>query len=243
MTDSPLRRHIPLGEQVTNHLRLRIIKGELAPGTRLVEEGLAAEYSVSRGPVRSALQRLALEDLIDNSPSKGALVIGLDEDDVEELYTLRGALEVLACERAVRFGSESGWLQMETSVEAMHSAVEAADYAAFSQADLAFHSGIYALANHARLMTAWQQYRPTFAALLEVTIAHDEHLSADDHAELLEVMKSGDVEAAAGMLREHLQSAQQRMKSALKLRSIAEAGPRPEYNGSHRPSKQLGRVS
>ena len=70
-----------------------------------------------------------------------------------------------------------------------------------------------ALADHPRLEGAWNQYLPTFTALLEVTINHDEdlHESADDHVKLLDVMRTGSPDAAAAVLSAHLDGARERM--------------------------------
>ena len=79
---------------------------------------------------------------------------------------------------------------------------------------------IYALADHPRLEAAWQQYLPTFVSLLEVTINHDDdlHESAADHDRLYAVMRSGNLEAAAGVLEAHLDGARDRMTLELAAR-------------------------
>src|SRR5690349_25077594 len=77
-------------------LREAIICGELAPGTRLVLEELSQRFNVSMTPIREAFSLLESEGLIDQSPHKGAVVSGMDRDDLLELYAIRTALEELA---------------------------------------------------------------------------------------------------------------------------------------------------
>lgn len=220
MTDRAIRRAVPLGEQVADQLRARIIRAEIAPGTRLIEESIAAEYEVSRGPVRDALQRLALEDLVDYSHKPGAFVIGLGIGDVEQLYSLRGALEALAVERTVARRDTVVWTVLEEALEAMFDAAKTSDAQRFAVADLAFHSGIYDIAEHPRLKTMWNQVKPIFAGLLDVTIdfAHDYLDSARDHERLLGMLRKGTAAAAVKELRAHLRDAEERMVQEIKVR-------------------------
>jgi len=194
-------------------LRQRIVRGELAPGARLTEEALAEEFAVSRGPVRDALTQLSFEKLVEVQRPRGVYIVGLTSDDVDQLYSLRGALEQLALSRAMRVDDDDRWQPMADAVQRMAEAADAGDHAAFVTADLDFHSQIYALADHPRLEGAWNQYLPTFTALLEVTMNHDEdlHESSDDHVKLLDVMRTGAPEDAAAVLSAHLDGARERM--------------------------------
>ncbi|MCK8468010.1 GntR family transcriptional regulator [Microbacterium sp. KSW4-16] len=206
-----------LGAQVARVLRQRIVRGELAPGARITEEALAEEFSVSRGPVRDALTQLSFEKLVEVQRPRGVYIVGLTGDDVDQLYSLRGALEQLALARAMRVDDEARWAAMAAAVDRMGEAADRGDHAAFVTADLEFHSQIYALADHPRLEGAWNQYLPTFTALLEVTINHDEdlHESSDDHVTLMQVMRTGTPAQAAKVLSEHLDGARRRMLSEI----------------------------
>lgn len=206
-----------LGAQVARVLRQRIVRGELAPGSRITEEALAEEFSVSRGPIRDALTQLSFEKLVEVQRPRGVYITGLTRDDVDQLYSLRGALEQLALSRAMRVDDDDRWAAMAAAVARMGAAADAGDHAAFVTADLEFHSEIYALADHPRLHGAWNQYLPTFAALLEVTINHDDdlHESASDHVTLMDVMRTGDPGDAATVLSAHLDGARDRMLSEI----------------------------
>ncbi|NJI58003.1 GntR family transcriptional regulator [Microbacterium oxydans] len=220
MTQS-VKRGESLGAQVARVLRQRIVRGELAPGARITEEALAEEFSVSRGPVRDALTQLSFEKLVEVQRPRGVYIVGLTHDDVDQLYSLRGALEQLALSRAMRVDDDSRWTAMAAAVGRMGEAADAGDHAAFVAADLEFHSQIYALADHPRLEGAWNQYLPTFTALLEVTINHDEdlHESSGDHVKLMDVMRSGKPAQAAKVLSEHLDGARERMLAEIAARA------------------------
>ncbi|WP_194420924.1 GntR family transcriptional regulator [Microbacterium abyssi] len=215
-----VKRGESLGTQVAGVLRQRIVRGELAPGARITEEALAEEFQVSRGPVRDALTQLSFEKLVEIQRPRGVYIVGLSQDDVDQLYSLRGALEHLALSRAMRVDEDERWSEMLHAVQRMADAADAGDHAAFVAADLDFHSQIYHLADHPRLAGAWSQYLPTFTALLEVTINHDDdlHESSVDHVRLMKVMREGTLDEAAGVLAAHLDGARERMLSELRTR-------------------------
>jgi len=220
MSSVQVQRSRSLGRQVADVLRQRIVRGEILPGSRLVEEAVAEEFAVSRGPVRDAFTQLSFERLVEVRKPAGVFVIGLTLDDVEQLYSLRGALEALALRRAMRVEDDERWRESEASVEAMLESARRQDAEAFLAADLVFHSRIYDLAEHPRLLGAWEQYKPTFEALLDVTIHQDRDLTdaAEDHAQLLQTMRSGDEEAASAALARHLEGSHARMRAAIEAR-------------------------
>lgn len=219
MADS-VQRAMSLGQQVADILRQRIVRGDLRAGDRLTEEGLAEEFAVSRGPVRDAVTQLLHEKLIRVQKPRGIYIVGLSHEDVDQLYSLRGALEQLALEQAMRVHDDTRWRPLRDAVTRMSEAADQGDHPAFLAADLDFHSRIYELADHPRLEGVWRQYLPTFEALLEVTINHDEdlHDSAGDHDRLYSVMRAGDVDVASRVLAEHLAGAHARMTEEIAQR-------------------------
>lgn len=85
-----------LREQVYNDLRMAILTGKIVSGTRLVESTLAVEMGVSRTPVREALHKLDLEELVHSIPRVGYIVNDMTEYDIEDLFSVRTAIEQLA---------------------------------------------------------------------------------------------------------------------------------------------------
>ena len=85
-----------LREQVTQAIRMMLLTGELEPGTRIVEQDLAQELGVSRGPVREALRQIEQEGLLEYTSHVGCSVKEFTVQDVYEVYLLRANLEILA---------------------------------------------------------------------------------------------------------------------------------------------------
>lgn len=79
---------------------MKIITGKLPAGTRLTEENLAAEFRVSRTPVREALRMLERDRLIQMTRGRGASVVSLSRQEVIDTYQCRGTLRGLACRLA-----------------------------------------------------------------------------------------------------------------------------------------------
>ena len=86
---------------LTAALRDRILNGELAPGTRLIERAIVEEYDVARVSVRSALARLAAEGLVVTESHRGSRVATMDDESLRDLFALRTALEVEAARIAL----------------------------------------------------------------------------------------------------------------------------------------------
>lgn len=207
----------PLGERVAHELRVLVVNGQLEPGTHLVEGVLAERFDVSRGPVRDALRLLEAEGLLE-SRRRGMFVKGLGAADVDELYSLRESLESLALRLAM--AKQRDWTVARQRVAEMRAAAARADAHEFARADLDFHTEFYVQSGHRRLTAVWEQYRPTFGVMLDITNAQDRDLgpSAQAHADLLEVAAGGDPEVAVTVLAEHLRGSCDRLRNALQLK-------------------------
>lgn len=204
-----------LGTQVANHIRDAIVRGELAAGDRLVETELAETLDVSRGPVRDGLRILENEGLIAKR-GQGVVVLSLDERDIDELYSLRSALESLAMSMTMAAGDKPDLTALRKVVDEMDAAAKAGDSDAFARADVLFHSLLCDLSGHRRLAAVWRQYEPITMALLRVTVLVDDdlHVTTAKHALLLDLIEAGDDAPALTELDEHLQGSRERMLEA-----------------------------
>ncbi len=208
-------RAVALGEQLADQLRSQIIRAVISPGTHLVEDTLAVEYGVSRGPVRDALRILQAEGLLE-SRRRGYFTRAFTSNDINELYEIRGAAEHLACRLAMERGGEAAWVTAQRHLDAMESAADRGDARAYARADLAFHTEFYIRSGNARLLAMWQQFQPTFATLLDITNAQDSdlHPSFRDHVDLLALARDGKPDQFDNLLGVHLEGSRARMAKA-----------------------------
>lgn len=89
-----------LADHVLRQIQSAIVKGDIAPGSKISEPELARAYGISRGPLREALHRLEGQKLLVRVPHVGARVVSLNRQELSELYQIRESLEGLACRLA-----------------------------------------------------------------------------------------------------------------------------------------------
>ena len=185
-----LSRTLPT--QVADHIREQILSGALAPGARIVEADVAAELGVSRHTLRSALQTLTHEGLLEQSQFRSTHVARPTARDVFETYTLRNALEAMACRLAAERGGDVG--AVSAAVERMRVAALDGDTAAMKAADFDFHTAVVELAGHARLREHYRSLHVQTRLYLNLTAAADYPLETIFalHAELAEAIRAGD---------------------------------------------------
>jgi DNA-binding GntR family transcriptional regulator len=96
-----------LSEHVFRRIQAAIVKGEIAPGSKISEPELARTYGISRGPLREAIHRLEGQRLLVRVPHVGARVVSLDHAELVELYEIRESLEGMACRLAAQRMSQA----------------------------------------------------------------------------------------------------------------------------------------
>jgi len=106
-------------ELVVNELRSRILNGQLAPGTQLLQEALAEELGVSRIPLREAFRLLSAEGLVEQKSHRSVMVSLLSAGEVEELFDIRLRLEPWLLYEAARKIDDAGLAEAERIVSEM----------------------------------------------------------------------------------------------------------------------------
>lgn len=209
-------RPLSLGERLASEIRRQIIDGEIARGTKLIEESLAESFQVSRGPVRDAIKILRAEGLV-STGGRSVESRGLTVDDIDDLMGLREAFEALAVERAMRRHPERLRAELEEALTAMDRAATEGDAEAFTAADLSFHAAFFSGADHSRIAVLWNQFRPTIEGLLYASGKRlaDLQPSAREHRDLAELISEGMTEQVKAELHRHLQMTCARLQSAI----------------------------
>ncbi len=191
-----LSRTLPT--QVADHIREQILSGVLAPGERVIEADVATELGVSRHTLRSALQTLTFEGLLEQNQFKSTHVAQPTASDVYEIYTLRNALEAMACRLAAQRAPAAGTLAVDAAVARMRQAAAAGDVAAMKAADFDFHVAVVELAGHSRLRDHFRSLHAQTRLYLNLTATVGYQLDeiAAIHAELADAIRAGDAQRA-----------------------------------------------
>lgn len=162
-----------LWEVVADRIRNQIIAGELRPGSRLVETDLATRFGTSRGPIREALRELEREGIIITTPRRGTVVGSMTKQDLEEVYSVREALELLALREASRKADDATLQAMKVHLDRIDQAIESGDTTEVIKADLEFHRAILRAAQNQRLTAAWEQLSSPIALLIRIAMSMD----------------------------------------------------------------------
>ena len=190
-----------LNDQTQSVLRDRILSGTMAPGSRILEVELADELGVGRGTLRSALQQLSAERLVVQKRFHSTYVASATATDVFETYTLRNALESLACRLAADRITADGARRLRDVLAVMASAVAGDDRAAVVDADYALHRTIIDLAQHTRLAEHYLQLEAQTRLFLNLTSGMEYDLPSilETHTRLAEAVIAGDADLAAAL--------------------------------------------
>jgi len=202
MAMSPQAR--PTGPLV-DHVRNAILEGRFPPGSRLVQQELAALFGTSRIPLREALNRLEGEGLVVMSPNRGATVRPLSALDVADLFDLRLTLETMAVRGAA---GQRADLRATVAVAAAAAAeaVQAGRPAALFHLDRDFHAGIAEQTGNRYLVEAlgsqWSQIMRLMHAHL--SIASYPAGVWREHAAIASAIAGGDGDGAVALITSHL---------------------------------------
>jgi DNA-binding GntR family transcriptional regulator len=217
-----------LAEQVCALVRERVLANVAPPGSILREEALAAEFSVSRVPVREALRQLAAEGLVDLVPRHGAIVSSLSLKQFLDAYRVREALEVLAVRLAAPMLGPDGLARLRELEVRMEECAARGDQEAFFAANTEFHRLLVErsgnddlLAMHASLTARMRRYQSP-----SLDLRGGMERSLEEHRAIIDAIAGGDADGAAALLGEHIR-VPQRMLEAMAERGEETLSLRP----------------
>ncbi len=203
-----------LEQRVFDELEEQILSGKLSAGSRLVEQDISKRIGVSRTPVRGALQRLADEGLVDMNANRGAIVIGVSEEDLEDIYLIRMRLEGLASRMAAARISDENKQELQGSVELAEFYLEKNDAEHLKELDTAFHSIIYKASGNRLLCKILSELHRNIKAYRKRSLSNPERVrrSVAEHREILEAILSGNAGEADRLTSLHIERAMENLK-------------------------------
>jgi len=198
------------------HIRDEIIRGKLNGRQHLTENYFAARYGISKSPVREALNRLESEGLITIVPRRGAFVVNLSVQDIEEIFDLREALETLAVKDAILDRTVLG--NMRTAVESARKYREENDKANYVRADAAFHTTLSEASTNSRLKRILENMLNQMLIVRYRTFELSSHTSVRQHLGILRALEQGKRSEAAKLMGEHIRTVRSRLIDHLRQR-------------------------
>jgi len=197
-----------LSDEIADRLRTAIMHGQLAPEEPLREAALSELMGVSRGPVREALSDLEREGLVVVTPTGRTYVARLSREDLDEVISLRRALERLAVEYACMRATTEDFAKVQAVVDDMAVVIaRGISEKEAAELDLRFHDVLYQASRHQRLLSYWTTLRPQVYVLMlsrNVASADFRDAAVRGHQDILDTIKTRDKDRALAAIEQHM---------------------------------------
>ena len=198
-----------LVEQVHEAILLEISSGKLAPGSRIIQEQIAAELGVSRQPVQQALLLLRNQGVLSDAPGRGLIVAPLDPDHIRHMYDVRAVIEGLAFRKAALNNADLAKRDGPAFITKGRQAALTGSVSELIAADMAFHHFVYSMSENLLVAPAMDAHWTYTQRVMGEVLMRDEKPRDiwDQHETLLAAIIRGDGEAAEVHAREHILAA------------------------------------
>jgi DNA-binding GntR family transcriptional regulator len=223
-TKRPALGHATRAEAAADELRRRILEGELAEGFQLRQDALAAEFGISRIPLREAFVQLESEGLVQILPHKGAIVSELSLADIEELFELRGLLEPVLLHKSVPRLTSEDFAELDRILAEYSEELHANAPARWGELNTQLHQLLMSRANQPKtasivnsLLLQTDRYTRLQLSLSRQSAARAE----SEHAELVDLCRKGDARGAAALLKRHIGHVSDELRAFLTSRRSA----------------------
>ena len=195
-----------IAERAYAELRSRIVTLRLPPGTLLREDDLMRELGIGRTPLREAVKRLALENLVAVQPRSGTFVTGVDAADIIHISEVRAEVEAQAAELAARRMEPALRERAEAMLEQVRELERAADPDELMRLDESIHRLIWDGSHNPYLIDTLERYFVLSLRVWYVVLDRVPGLGASvvDQAHLLEAILDRDPARARSLMRDHV---------------------------------------
>jgi len=192
--------------QVLDRLRDAILQGYFPANSQLNQVHVAAQFGVSRGPVRAAINKLEQEGLVRNVPHRGTFVAPLDKKTVSDLYNVRSALEGYAVHLATEHCTPEDILKLTRLVQETRDAARRGDTQEVIRLDFMIHTFFMELSGNSFLIQTWYTIKIHVQRVLNFRHRGYPNLQeiADSHLPFIELMQNKNADEAARTMEAHI---------------------------------------
>jgi DNA-binding GntR family transcriptional regulator len=197
-----------LYEQVAERLRARIFAHELPQGGWIDEQALAAEYGISRTPLREALKVLASEGLVVLKPRRGCYVTELSEQDIDEVFPVMALLEGRVAAEAARRVTSADFSRLAAIHDELEKYALANNADRFFEANQRFHTALQEIAGNRYLAQLIDDARKVIKLTRRDSLRLEGRLkqSLAEHRGILDALRLKDPDLAGQRMHDHLLS-------------------------------------
>lgn len=204
-----LNHDVSLRYKVFKYIKGQIINGHYKVGDNLIESKMAEELGVSRTPIRESIRLLELEGLVETTPNKGAVVLGISSKDVQDIYSIRCLIEGLAARWAAERIGVLEKKEMQKIIDLMDFYAQKGDTDELADLDNRFHQIIYEASGSKILnLTLGNLHQYVQLARLE-SLKRPNRLgrTIEEHHEILNAFLESDPDKAEKAVTTHVQNA------------------------------------
>ena len=202
----PVGKPRSVGDAVYDALKGAIIKGDLAPGQRLVEHRLSQQLKTSRIPVREAIKKLEQEGLVEKPLQRGFIVKSMSKGEIEEIFGIRAVLESYAAYLATERVTDALMRSLEESIQEYRDGLGQNDVDKMMAANTRFHETIYKASGSQKLHALINNFRDHIHRYRKALLHTPDfaRISLEDHVQMMRAMKAGDKVQVEELVRKHI---------------------------------------
>jgi len=207
-----------LRSRVFHTLEQNIISGIYPPGMALNEKQLCQELGVSRTPLREALSQLELEGLVESTPNKGAVVVGVSSQDIDDIYTIKLELEGLAAQLAADRITADELTELEETVSMTEFYIGKGDVNKVVELDSRFHDIICKASKNRPLRNMMSNYHNFAKLARHKSLMKPERVPQvlEEHRNIMQAIADGNSKQARSLAVEHISRARSSIAHAMK---------------------------
>lgn len=213
----PMTESRPIREIAYDVLKKAIITGEIPAGERIVETDYADRLHISRTPLREALRKLERDGLVEYVMRRGVVVRAFTIEDIEQIYTIRNALEMLTLPAIVNNATPADIASLREKLAQMDILQEQEDFEALSLLARAFHSELTAISGQKRILRVIEgqdEYIRRFSAM---SIKHENRRESahQEHYKLVEYVEQKKLDDFTALMKAHIERSKENCLAAL----------------------------
>jgi DNA-binding GntR family transcriptional regulator len=206
-----------LADRAYAELRDRIVTLRIAPGAPIDEDLLGTELGIGRTPVREAIKRLALENLVTVFPRRGTFASEINITDLAHISDVRLQLEGHAAYRAAQRITDDQRVQLDELLDELDHSRGSDDVGALMALDARVHRFVHRCAGNPYLEETLGRYLNLSLRIWHLVLDRLPHLFArvHEHGDLLRAIAAGNAGRARAILAEHIETFEREIRSVL----------------------------
>lgn len=217
ITFQPMMESRPIREIAYEVLKHAIITGQIPAGERIVETDYADRLHISRTPLREALRKLERDGLVEYVLRRGVVVRAFTMEDVEEIYTIRNALEMLTLPAIIAKATDEDIADLKARLHEMDAVQEAGDIETLSPMARAFHARLTSICGQNRILRVIEGQDEFIKRFSAMAIRQEDRRAQahEEHYRLVEYIEARDLENLQTLMRKHIERSKENCLAAL----------------------------